>query len=91
MNLVADVSMNTLIISAVVAGVGYALKGAAKMLGTVCRELILKLVETISKVEAMDRDLKKVIEAVGDVQKIRTDLNGFYSRLKEVEDKLKIQ
>ena len=90
MNLVADLSLNTVIISGVVAIVGWLLKGAMWALGEICKQLILKLVETISKVEAFDKDLKKVVEAVGAVQKIRTDLNGFYDRLKELEGKFKV-
>jgi hypothetical protein len=84
----ADLSLNTLIISGVVALVGYALKGAMWALGEICKNLISTLVNTIAKVELLDAKVSQVIEAVGDVHKIRSDLNGFYSRLKSIEEKL---
>ncbi len=89
MNLIADVSLNTLIISAVVGIVGYLLKGVAWALGETCKNLITTLTRTIIKVEMLEKDLAKVAEAIGEVQRIRVDLNGFYARLKEVEDKFK--
>ncbi len=89
MSVVNDLSLNTLIISGVVAVVGYLLKGVLWALGEVCKTLIETLLKTMAKVEVLDTQLSKVIEAVGDVQKIRTDLNGFYARLKVLEDKPK--
>lgn len=91
MNLVADVSLNTLIISAVVGLVGWGLKGVAWALGETCKKLIVTLTTTIVKVEMLEKDLAKVTEAIGEVQRIRTDLNSFYGRLKEVEDKLRLK
>lgn len=86
-----DVSINTFIISVVVALVGYGLKAALWALGEVGKNLISTLITTMGKVEALEADLTKLIAAVGDVQKIRSDLNEFYSRLKKLETTLKIQ
>lgn len=83
----ADLSLNTLIISIVVGIAGFALKGALWAVGEICKRLIEKLIETISRVEVLDTKMTDLITAVGDVQKIRTDLNGFYARLKELEDR----
>lgn len=68
----------TFVVSTVIAAVGWGLKEVAT-------NLITTLVKTIGRVEILDSKLEKLIETVGDVQKIRTDLNGFYARLKELE------
>lgn len=82
-----DVSLNTLIVSLVVAIAGWALKGAMWALGEACKNLVQHLVKTLVKVESLDNKVGELIQAVGDIQKIRTDLNGFYERLKKLEDK----
>ena len=87
MNLQTDISLNTLIISLVVALVGWALKGALWATGEACKKLIETLLTTMAKVEVLDAKLLDLIKTVGDVQKIRTDLNSFYTRLKELEDR----
>lgn len=72
--------------SAVVALVGYGLKAVAWALIEAMQALVKKLVETISRVEILDSKMDVLTQAVGDVQKIRTDLNSFYARLKKLED-----
>ncbi len=91
MNLIADVSLNTLIITAVVGLVGWGLKGVAWALMETCKTLIVTLTRTILKVEGLEKQIHQLVEAVGDIQRIRSDLNGFYARLKRCEDKLDLQ
>ncbi len=90
MSLVADVSVNTLIISGVVGLCTFLMKGTGHALVTLGKELVMTLTRTIVKVETLDKELTKLIAAVGDVQKIRSDLNEFYARLKKLEDERKL-
>ena len=83
-----DVSASTLIISAVIAGVGWVLKGAAKLLVNAGEALVKKLVETISKVETLDSKINQVVQTIGNVEKTRTDLNEYYKRLKALESEV---
>lgn len=85
--MILDLSLNTLIISGVVILVGWGLKGAMWALGEACKNLVTTLISTMAKVELLDSKVTELINAVGDVHKIRHDLNGFYSRLKELEEK----
>lgn len=87
MTFLNDISLNTLFISGVVAITGLALRGAVWGLAEICKTLIVKLIETMSRVDLLDQKFKDLLEVIGDVQKIRYDLNGFYSRLKKLEDK----
>lgn len=89
MNFQLDISLNTIFLSAVVVFVGWSLKAVAWALIESIKALITKLVETIARVEVLDEKMTQLTQAVGDVQKIRTDLNGLYSRLKKVEEKFK--
>lgn len=82
----AHISLNAVVISCAVALVGWALKGAMWALGEACKNLITTLITTMAKVELLDAKVGQIIEAIGDVHKIRSDLNGFYTRLKKLED-----
>lgn len=79
MNFSLDV--NTLILAGVVGAVGWGLKELAK-------SLITHLVKTEARMAVLDEKMGDVIKAIGDVQKIRTDLNAFYTRLKVLEAKI---
>ncbi len=83
-----DLSLSTLIISTVVALVGWGLKGVGALLMDAIKNLITKLIETIAKVELLDAKLSDVIKTVGDVEKMRDDINAYYKRLKELEIKM---
>lgn len=87
MSFVNDISLSTLFLSGVVALCALGLRGAIWGLAEVCKALIVKLIETMSRVDLLDQKFKDLLEVIGDVQKIRYDLNGFYSRLKKLEDK----
>ena len=89
MKLDFDLSLNTLIVSGVILISGYVIKGAAWLLIEGMKTLIKKLVETIGKVEVLNSKMDTLTQAVGDVQKIRSDLNSYYERLKQVELKFK--
>lgn len=89
MKLDFDLSLNTLIISGVILLSGYLVKGAAWLLVEGMKTLIKKLVETIGKVEVLSSKMDTLTHAVGDVQKIRSDLNSYYERLKQVEKKFR--
>jgi hypothetical protein len=83
-----DVVISTMIVSAVVALVGWFLKGGISLLVDAIKALIAKLTETIARVEVLDSKLGVVTEAIGDVQKIRYDVNGLYRRLEVAEEKI---
>lgn len=84
-----DLSLNTLIITVVILISGYLVKGAAWMLVEGMKTLVKKLVETIAKVEVLSSKMDTLTQAVGDVQKIRSDLNAYFERLKLVEKKFR--
>lgn len=84
-----DLSLNTIIISGVVALVGYGLKSVGKALIDAIIDLVKHLVSTTAKVQMLEAKLSELIRAVGDVEKIRTDLNRAFSRIKELDDKFK--
>lgn len=92
-----DLSLNTLIISGVVAVVGYLLKSVGAALLEAIKSLIVHLVENVAEVKGLKRDLVELIQAVGDIQKIRYDLNNSFARIKQIDviiekikDKVKI-
>ncbi len=80
-----DVSLSTLVVSGVIAAVGFILKATGKLLVTAVTELIKKLVETIGRVDTLDANLARVVGAVAAVEKNRADLNEYYKRLKVLE------
>lgn len=80
-----DLSLNTLIISGVVALVGWGLKGVAWALIEAIKQLVSTLVTTIAKVEILDAKMGELTHAVGDIQKMRTDINEYYKRLRALE------
>ncbi len=80
-----DVSVSTLVVSAVIAGVGWAVKGAAKLLIAAIETVVKKMVETISKVDTLDAKLASLVQTIGDVGKMRQDQNEYFRRLKQLE------
>lgn len=85
MNFQFDLSLNTLVVSGVIALVGLGLRAVAWALIEAGKALINKLVETIAKVEILTKQMDELTRAVGDVQKMRTDVNAYYERLKQLE------
>jgi hypothetical protein len=84
-----DLSLNTLIVSGVVAMVGWSLRGLTWMFVEAVQKLIKTLIETIARVEVLNAKMDVLTKAVGDVQRIRDDLNGFYDRLRKIEAEFK--
>ncbi len=80
-----DLSLNTLVISAVIALVGWGLKGVMVFLGETCKKLIEALWKTMAKVEVLDSKITDLIQTVGDVQKMKGDVNGLYTELKALK------
>lgn len=89
MNFQFDLSLNTLIVSGVIATVGLLLRAGLWALIEGGKALVNKLVETIAKVEILTKQMDELTKAVGDVQKMRTDVNGYYERLKKLEYKFR--
>jgi hypothetical protein len=83
--------MNTLIISGVIAAVGWlvklALETAFKLLIEYIKKLLTQLADTTSKVSLLDQKMADVVHAVSDMNKLKIDMNTFYTRLKILEDK----
>lgn len=82
-NFTAEFSLNTIIISGVVALVGWGLKGAAWALGETCKRLIEKLIQTITKVEVLESKINDVLAMRADVDKLKYDVNNLYAKLRE--------
>lgn len=85
----SDVSLNTLIISGVVALVGYGLKGVGGALIEAIKKLITHLIQTTAEVQMLKAQLSELIAAVGDIQKLRGDLTKGFERIKALEEKYK--
>lgn len=85
MKIAYDLSLNTIIISVVVAIVGWLLKGVAWALAEVCKQLIETLIRTMSKVEVLESKINDILAMRGDVERIKTDLNTAFGKIRELE------
>lgn len=79
----ADLSLNTIVISAVVGLVGWALKGTAWALGETCKQLIETLIKTITKVEVLESKITAVLAMRAEVDKLKYDVNNLYAKVRE--------
>jgi len=83
-----DLSANTLIVSFVIAAVGWGLKKSLTFLITLLVDaigkLIKKLTETIGRVEILDTKMSALTHAVGDHEKLRKDIQLYFSELKDL-------
>ncbi len=86
MGLDNDISLSTLVMSGVVAVVGWLLRGGMKLLVLAIQTLVKKMVETISKVDLLDAKIADILKTIGDHEKMKTDINAFYARLKKLEE-----
>ena len=89
MNLQVDLSLNTVIITVAVGAVGFLVKEAVTV---VCEKLIAQLIETAAATAITDKKIETLIDATGDVEKLRRDLNNcfvLYRELRTDFDKLK--
>ena len=84
-----DLSLNTLIMSAVILIAGWLLKAAAWAVIESIKALVTKLVETIAKVEILDAKMSELTRAVGEHQKLKTDVDQFFKRLRNLEMQFK--
>ena len=73
-----DVSVSTMLISAVIALVGWGLKKTATA-------LVVKIVELIIKLTLVDGKMAEITSAVAEVPRIKADVNEYYRRLKKLE------
>ena len=84
-----DLSANTLIVSLVMAGVGWGLKHTLTFLVNLLvdsiKSLIQKLTETIGRVEILDTKMETLTRAVGDHEKLRGDIKVYFDELKKVK------
>lgn len=88
MNVSFDLSLNTIVQSIVIVGVGLAMRGIAWALIEAIKTLVTRLIETIAKVELIDAKMGKIVDTVGDVEKMRRDINEYYRQLKELKKEL---
>lgn len=88
---VNDISLSTILITVAIAVGGWLLRETGKAIVKVITKLIETLLQTMADVKTLDSKLKDLINAVGDVQKIRNDLNQYYKRLKTLEDEFENQ
>lgn len=88
MNLQFDISISTVIVSVVVGVVGWSLKAVAhaaiETFKEIAKKLLEKMVETIARVEVLDAKLDRLVDAVGDHEKLRSDINQYYRQLKDL-------
>ena len=86
-----DISLSTIFISGTIAVVGWLVKAGLNagmnLLIEYIKKLLLQLDKTSSDVAVLTTKHNELVQAIGDVQKIRYDLNGFYARLKALEEK----
>lgn len=84
-----DLSLNTIIISGVVALVGYGLKSVGKALIDAIMNLVKHLVTTTTKVQILEEKLSALIQTISEFEKMKLDVNRAFARIKEIDDKLK--
>lgn len=82
-----DLSLNTLIVSSVVALVGWGLKGAAWALTEAIKAAVAHVIRLIAKIETFDSKLGDLTRAVGDVEKMRRDINEYYKQFRLLESR----
>lgn len=79
------------IISGTIAVVGWLMKkalyGILNLAIDYVKSLISKLDDTTTKVGILDARLSELTGTIAEVHKLRADLNNFYSRLKDLENK----
>lgn len=87
-----DLSLNTLIVSGVIAVVGWALK---KTLSFLCgllvdsiKSLIKKLTETMTRMEMLSAKVDVLTVAVGDHEKLRKDIEIYFTELKKLRTQI---
>ena len=86
---VVDISPDTLMVSLVIAAVGWLLKNGLVLLKEAVGSLIKTLIETMAEVSSFRNDLKDIKEIMGQVPKLQADMNEYYRRLKAFEEQLK--
>lgn len=90
--MINDLSLNTLVISAVIGGSIWLFKIAMteiiKLLIAAIKNLISKLNETIGRVEILDKKMDTLATAVGDHEKLRRDIQYYFTELKNLRSKL---
>ncbi len=69
------------IVSVVVAVVGWALKKLGE-------SLVDLLIENKAQTQLLDAKLAKVIDTIGDVEKMRRDINLYYKELKDLKKEI---
>lgn len=92
MNLVNDLSVNTLVQSAVIGIVGWLVKKAfeisIRLLVSYIKSLLTQLGETTKALTTLSSDMERVLRTISEFDKMKDDLNKYYARLKVVESKL---
>ena len=73
------ISLDTIIVSVVIGGVGWALKIATQ-------ELIKTLLQTMATVEVFRQKIDGFSIAIAEIEKMKKDLNQYYSELKKIKE-----
>lgn len=82
---VKGVSVNTLILSAAIGIAAWFLKGVAWALAELGKSLIAHVVNLLGKISTLDAKMSELTHAIGDLQKMRNDINEYYKRLRVLE------
>ena len=90
--MINDLSLNTLIISAAIGSAAWILKvvltESIKLLIGAIKDLISKLNQTIGRVEILDSKIDTLTKSVGDHEKLRKDIQYYFTELKNLRSKL---
>lgn len=81
-----DLSLSTAVISFVIALVGWGLKSTITGLIKYLKSNIEEMAKLKTELVSVEIKVQSVLELFNDVQKLKTDLNIYYSRLRQVED-----
>lgn len=74
-----DISLNTLVVSSVIALCTWALKGGVTA-------LVKALWQNMAKMALLEAKIDTVVKIVDDVPKIQKDVNEAFRRLRDIED-----
>lgn len=85
MNIQFDLSLNTLVISIVVAVTGWLLKGVAWLIIEGMKSLVQHLVDTQAQLLTFKSQLEQILGAMASFEKMKADLNGLFGRVRDLE------
>lgn len=78
------IDLNSIVVAGTVGVVGYLLKESIQT-------LIVKLIQTMAKIQLLESKITEIVSTMGDVQKLRGDVNFAFQKIKDLEKEINEQ